>query len=336
MIADIIKHTIDSKDASITSQAEILSTGTEISLLDVGVIKFEPNTACDTSLIISCAIHGNETAPQEVVKHIIDDLLQEKQKCAQRILFIFGNPWAMASQQRFVDINLNRLFCEAWQYQDLSLKEVKRAAKLEACVADFFAEEPSTVKHRIHYDCHTSIRPSVYSTFAVYPFVENRQIPDTQLAFLSRANIQSVILQQKPTSTFSSLTSVYHGAQSFTLELGKVRRYGENDLRQFSNIDSSLRELIAGKALPDIAEKPVDVFEVSHEIIRTGAQWQFYIDEDAPNFTAYEKGYTIWQDEQKKYSVAYEREYIAFPNANVPIGQRAGLMLVRKQDIKHA
>jgi len=88
---DIIKHTLANADEVLAPRHDILSAGTEVTFLDVGVIKFEPNTACDTSLVISCGVHGNETAPIEIVSTIINDLLAEEAKCGQRVLFILGN-----------------------------------------------------------------------------------------------------------------------------------------------------------------------------------------------------------------------------------------------------
>lgn len=330
--ANIIEHTLAHADASLTARHDILSAGTEVSFLDVGIIKFEPATACDTSLVISCAVHGNETAPIEVVSKIIDDLLAEEQKCSQRVLFILGNPWSMATATRFVDINMNRLFCGAWQHEDTSLKEVKRAAKLEAYVANFFAEEPVTAHQRYHYDCHTAIRDSARERFAVYPFVPSRVLPANQKAFLARADIQTVLLQRKEATTFSSFSSLKYGAQSFTLELGKVRPFGENDLKRFTGIDYALRELIAGEPLPAQPNKPVDSFAVCHEIIKPSDDWTFNIPDDAANFTEFAPGTLIWRNAEAAYSVAEQPEFVVFPNAHVPVGQRAGLMLKRLAD----
>ena len=327
MIKNIIKHTIENRDADISLKRKILPTGTEVFLLDVGVVKFEPKTACDTSLVISCGIHGNETAPQEIIQKIISDLLEGEQKCGQRTLFIFGNPWGMAEHERFIDINMNRLFCQQWKSHDISIKEVGRAAKLESHIDKFFSEDPATIKQRLHYDCHTSIRPSQYSRFAVYPFLEGRKLPDDQLAFIAFADIKAILLQSEPSNTFSSHTSRMHQAESFTLELGKVKSYGNNDLAEFSGISCALRKLIAGDFIPEEPDKNVDIFEVCHEIIKTDSAWQFFVKEKAYNFSEFDKGFIIWQDKNREYKVKNDTEYIVFPNSNVPIGQRAGLML---------
>ena len=113
---DMLGHTLANADSEHKAEHSILSAGTEVTFLDTGIIKFEPNTAATQSLVISCGIHGNETAPIEIVNQIINDLLAEEQKCGQRVLFIFGNPWAMNAAERFVDINMNRLFCGHGQF----------------------------------------------------------------------------------------------------------------------------------------------------------------------------------------------------------------------------
>ena len=324
---DFLQHTLATADDTVSPEFSILSAGTEVTLLDCGVLRVEPNTACDTSVVISCAVHGNETAPIELVRDIVRDILEEEQKAGQRVLFIMGNPWSMSIAQRFVEVNMNRLFAGDWQQYDTTLKEVKRAAKLEAYVANFFAEEPVTVTKRFHYDLHTAIRGSKRERFAVYPYVAGRELPDEQKGFLARADIETVLLQQKEANTFSSFSSLRYGAESFTLELGSVKPFGENDLSRYSGIDYALRELVAGEPLPAEPKRPVAEFEVCHSIDVTSDTWEFFIPDDALNFTDYAPGTLIWRDGDQEYRVGDEPEYIVFPNPKVPVGQRAGLML---------
>lgn len=324
---NFLDHTLATADEAVEPIFDILSAGTEVTLHDCGVLRVEPNTACDTSLVISCAVHGNETAPIEIVRDIVRDLLDEEQKAGQRVLFIMGNPWAMKIAERFVDVNMNRLFAGDWQHYDTHLKEVKRAAKLEAYVANFFAEEATTVTKRYHYDLHTAIRGSQRERFGVYPYVPGRTLPDDQKAFLARADIDTVLLQQKEANTFSSFTSLKQRAESFTLELGQVKPFGENDLSRYSGIDYALRELIAGEPLPSRPKRPVTEFEVCHAITVTSDNWEFFIPDDALNFTEYPPGTLIWRDGDEEYRVGDEPEYIVFPNPRVPVGHRAGLML---------
>lgn len=324
---DLLKHTLAMADAKVSAKHDILSAGTEVTLLDVGVIKFEPNTACDTSLVISCGVHGDETAPIEIANKIINDLLAEEAKCSQRVLFIFANPWAMAQGKRFADINMNRLFYGDWQHHDLLLKEVKRAAKLEAYVANFFAEEPVTVTQHLHYDCHTAIRDSKHARFAVYPFVEGRELPQQQQTFLTAAGVEAVVLANEPSTTFSSFSANQYQAESFTLELGKVKPFGENNLKDFSQIDRSLRAVIAAEPIKIGGLGAPEQYRVAQTLLKTSEDWQFHIADDAANFTEFSPQAPLCSDGDQQASVGEQPEYVIFPNANVPVGQRAALML---------
>ena len=324
---DFIGHTIAHADEPVQARHSTLTDGAEVTLLDCGVIRFEPNTASKLSLVISCGVHGNETAPIEIVSQLVSELLSGEVTIAVRVLFILANPWAMAEDRRFVDLNMNRLFCGKWQHEDLSLKEVKRAARLEAYVANFFAEEPVTVEQRLHYDCHTAIRASARERFAVYPFVPDRLLPEQQKVLLASADITTVLLQQESANTFSSFTSVKQDAQSFTLELGKVLPFGANDLSRFSGIEQLLRSVISGEELPSPSAEGIEQFVVHHTLEKSSESWKFHLPDDAPNFSECAPGSLIAEDGSAQYLVGEEPEYIVFPNPRVKVGERAGLML---------
>ena len=150
-----------------------LDNGTLVEVLDTGVIQFTPR--CDTSkdIVLSSAVHGNETAPIEICDQLIQDIIQGKLALKQRVLFIFGNPKSINIAQRFVDENLNRLFNGAHTQGATDNPERVRAAKLEQYVTDFFTcvEEG---RYRCHYDLHTAIRGSKNEKFAVYPFLNGK------------------------------------------------------------------------------------------------------------------------------------------------------------------
>jgi succinylglutamate desuccinylase len=135
------------------------------------------------------------------------------------------------------------------------------------------------------------------------------------------------LLQRQDANTFSSFTSLKQGAQSFTLELGKAKPFGENDLGRFTGINSALRALITGDELPDTPARTVDSFVISYSIHRSSENWEFFVTDDLPNFAEFPPGSVISQDGDEQYVVGDQPEYIVFPNALVPVGQRAGLML---------
>ena len=139
-------------------------------------------------------------------------------------------------------------------------------------------------------------------------------------------------MQQKPANTFSSFSSIKQNAQSFTLELGKVQPFGSNNLADFNGIDKALRKRIAGETLPSSVQGAVEGFEVCHEIVRSSADWQFFIADDVANFSEFDQGDLIEQDGELEYRVQHPKEYIVFPNPKVPVGDRAGLMLKARED----
>ncbi|MDX1801336.1 MAG: succinylglutamate desuccinylase, partial [Marinobacter sp.] len=306
-----------------------LSDGASIRLTGTGILHLTPAGApADSGLIVSAGVHGNETAPIEVLNQLVTELLRGQWVLKRPALLILGNPPAMIAGTRFVDFNLNRLF------QGAHLKapyngspEADRAAELEAACRRFAA----AVSTLVHYDLHTAIRPSKREKFALYPYVAGRQFPPAGRDFLAASDVHTLLLQHKAGTTFSSFSSTSLGAESLTIELGQVKPFGENDLNRFAGIERSLRELLKG-ADPTAGRhgEPVTVFEVVEEILNTGADFQFHVPDDVANFTEYPPGTLIWEDRDHAYHVGEEPEAIVFPNRHVPVGQRVGL-LVRRQ-----
>ena len=69
------------------------------------------------------------------------------------------------------------------------------------------------------------------------------------------------------------------------------------------------------------------MFEVVHEILNTGKHFRFHVPDDVANFTEYPAGTVIWEDDSTCYRVGNTPEAIVFPNPEVPVGQRVGLMI---------
>lgn len=327
---DWLSHTLAKGADALPNVTVTLDDGTSIQRLATGVLEVMPVAESDQRLIVSAGIHGNETAPIEVLNTLVSELISGDWTPGLPMLLIFGHPAAMVNGTRFLDFNLNRLFSGAHAKAPYAgTPESARAAYLED-ICRQFAEPANDL---IHYDLHTAIRPSHREKFALYPFVPGRTVPQAQSDFMLEADVPTLLLQHKSGTTFSSFSSTQLNAESFTIELGKVEPFGKNDLGRFKGIEQALRRLFSGQPAPTLSEEQTAdraIFEVVHEIINTGEHFSFHVPDDVANFTAYPPGTLIWEDDKTQYRVGDIPEAIVFPNRDVPVGQRVGL-LVREQ-----
>lgn len=296
----------------------------DVSLLETGIVKIEPKQAASVSLVLSAGIHGNETAPMELVNQILKDILDMKLSCSVRLLVIFGNLPAANIGQRFIKINMNRLFSGAWKKEEGV--EAQRAGLIEKSIADFFADGAKDAK-RIHYDLHTAIRGSKYPKFVVYPYLHERPYRAEQLEFLEASGIEAVLLSHQSTTTLSYFSSELHQADAFTVELGQVAAFGQNDLTKLSAIDKTLRHLISASILVSKVAKKIIVFQVIDVLNKDAEDYQLNIAADFENFTSFDAGFKLSQSSLSHYLVRQEGDALVFPNTKLPIGQRAGLMV---------
>ncbi|HBT4656681.1 TPA: succinylglutamate desuccinylase, partial [Klebsiella pneumoniae] len=75
-----------------------------------GILELVPHTGYQRAIVLSAGIHGNETAPVELLAAIVDDLLAGRLPLAARLLVLYGNPPAIRAGQRYLTHDLNRLF----------------------------------------------------------------------------------------------------------------------------------------------------------------------------------------------------------------------------------
>lgn len=327
-----LEHTLANASESPDPTMARLPDGTTVTRPHVGVLEITPAATHQNpngeALIVSVGVHGNETAPIEVLDGLVSEILAGDWQVVCPLLLVMGNPPAMVAGERFIDVNMNRLFAGAHGRNAYSgLPEATRASQIETLCREFAHRHTALALN--HYDLHTAIRPSHREKFALYPFVEGRQVPETQCEFLLEAGVETLLLQHKAGTTFSSFTSSELGAESFTIELGKVRAFGQNDLTRFAGIRDALRRRFRGDPPPVSAagQPSLTVFEVVHEILNTGEGFLFHIPDDVANFTEYEPGTLIWEDGSRHYRVGAVPEAIVFPNREVPVGQRVGLMI---------
>lgn len=295
--------------------------------LGLGLVGFYAAGSKAHPLIISCGIHGNETAPIEMCNRLLQAINRGGIAVNRHVLFVFGNIKAMLAKQRFVDENLNRLFGVVRTHSNI---EADRANVLEQTIADFLdgCQQRGLSTSPWHYDFHTAIRDSEIPRFALYPYVEHRLCPDQQLSILSEMGVQAWVQQHREGHTFASYTGQQYDAQSFTVELGKVRPFNENRFEEYRACYQTLAQLIENQPLPDQPRQPLRRFQVVHELVKTSLEFELTVDEDCKNFTTFEQGHVIARDGDDVYRVKHPQERLIFPNNNVRVGQRAGLMIV--------
>lgn len=306
----------------------MLGQHTRVEVLDTGVIVFSPATA-SKDIVLSCAVHGNETAPIEICNQLISDLLTQRIIAKQRVMFLIGNPAAILNKTRFIDENMNRLFSGAHSKgEGLTHPERHRAKALEKYVADFF--NANSDRQRIHYDLHTAIRPSKHEKFAIYPYRPGRAYSGEQMMFLAACGVDTILFHHEPTTTFSYYSSEQFQADAFTVELGKVMPFGQNDMSRFVQTHTMLEKLITESTLPSVAFDPakVNLYKVSRSINKHFDDFEFNFASDTKNFSAFKQGEVLATEGGKQITVEQPLEAIVFPNENVPVGQRTVLCLV--------
>ena len=312
-----------------------LKNGTRVKVIDTGVIAFEPINPGNKDIILSSAIHGNETAPIEICDELIQKIIKEDLTLAHRVLFIYGNPASINIEKRFVEENLNRLFSGAHGSAPANNERI-RAAKLEQYVSDFFTGVGGE-RVRAHYDLHTAIRGSKNEKFAVYPFIGDAPWKKEQLSFLLACGVNTVLMMKSAATTFSFYSSNKFGADAFTIELGQVKPFGQNDMSRFAKTKETLINLITQAEVfyPPFTLNDFELFEVNRAINRTNTDFSFSFGDDVENFTGFTKGALLAKDGEVEYFAETEGEAVIFPNADVALGQRAVLTVIPLKDTHH-
>lgn len=272
--------------------------------------------------VISVGIHGNETAPIELLGASLARLEAGMLRLGAPVLVILGNLPAIRANKRFVETNLNRLFR---RNLDACGDEAERARALMDAVDAFFARH--ALRPRLHYDLHTAIRDSRYPRFVVDPFAET-QTRYRQWQWLAGAGIQAVLHQHAHSWTFSHYSKHYHGAQAFTLELGRALPFGENELAPLAHMGKLLDSLLEGCEPECASPDTLAFFQVEHELMRHSEDFRLCFADDTPNFSEFTPGTRLAEDAKAgAFLVGDTPLRVVFPNANVELGARAALLV---------
>ena len=312
-------------------KTQVTPRGVRLRWLGEGALEVRPPEGEDSGLdlLLSAGIHGNETAPIELLEKLLHGVADGSIQPRARVLFLFGNPPAIRKGERFIEQDINRLF--NGRHELSSGFEALRAAELEQFARVFFSKPE---RARLHYDLHTAIRGSKIEQFALYPYKEGRKHSRRELARLAAAGMEAVLLQSKSSITFSAFTYEQLDAEAFTLELGKARPFGQNEQVNLDKLETRLIHLIENTE--PRAEQSLDglkLFSVAREIIKHSDSFHLHLPADIENFSELSKGYLLAEDlAETRWVVEEEGARIIFPNPKVKNGLRAGILIVPAED----
>jgi succinylglutamate desuccinylase len=276
------------------------------------------------AMLISVGVHGDETGPIEMIAYLLDALSQQASALAVNLMLCVGNIGAIRAGKRFIDADLNRMF-RAERGTLAGTVEASRADVMTAATTAFFSDAGPV---RWHLDLHTAIRPSVYPTFAIVPEIIAEPARRALIEWLGLAGIGAVIMNPASVGTYSYYSAEYHGAAGTTVELGRVGTLGQNDLSQFADASLALDDLLRGAPKREAKQEP-HVFTTARQIIKLSDQFRMAFGKETHNFTALKQGAEIARDGDTVYTVQHPEELVVFPNPDVRVGLRAGLMVVR-------
>ncbi|MFM0336063.1 succinylglutamate desuccinylase [Paraburkholderia fungorum] len=327
MLGDFLAYTLAGSRPALQATQGTCANGVRWSWLDDGVLQIEPATQEEgaRSVLASAGVHGDETAPIELLSRLVRDIANGNAALTCRLLVILGNVDAMRDACRYRDDDLNRLF-SGRHTQVPHSHEAPRAAALEQAAIRFFAAASTEVGARWHIDMHTAIRASAFERFALLPHT-GKPFSRAMFEWLGEARISAVLLHTTKGTTYSHFTAEACGAEACTLELGKVRPFGQNDLTRFSGADEALRDLLAGTSGAAHAAMP-RVFTVIDQLTKQSEAFELLVAADVPNFTPFAKDTLLARDGDYRYTVRHDEERIVFPNPTVKPGLRAGLLVV--------
>jgi succinylglutamate desuccinylase len=279
--------------------------------------------AARASVLLSVGVHGDETGPIEMVAHAIEALSRAPSALSVDLMLCVGNIDAIAVGKRFIDADLNRMFRS--ERGDLAgTFEAGRADALIAATAAFFN---GGGPRRWHLDLHTAIRASRYPKFAIVPQLIETAARAELISWLGLGGIEAVIMNPASAGTYSYWTAERHGAASSTVELGRIGTLGQNDLSQFAEMAAALHGLLRGQAAGG-GRAPI-VFDTAQSITKLSDAFRMAFGRKTENFTALKKGEVIATDGETVYTVQHDEEFVVFPNPDVRVGLRAGIMVVR-------
>ncbi len=298
-----------------------------MTLLQRGVLQVSPPVVRDSCkhIVLSSAVHGNETAPIELLDELVRLISEQKLTPEHPLLFVIAHPQSILEETRFIETNLNRLF--GHQHYPDSL-ELTIACNLKEQIKQFWQD--TAIQSRWHLDMHCSIRASKHYTFAISPQSSYPTRDKEFVSFMLQGGIEALLLSEEASSTFSWFSASEWGAQAATFELGQVAQLGCNDPQKLTSFSQALMELIQlnpDQQHEETQDSSMIFYQVHESIYRENEQFELCFDDALANFSHFGLGEPLAKDGQRVLTMPIEQGRVVFPNANVERSQRAALIV---------
>ena len=315
-LGKLLELTLAAREPS--EKIQVCASGARLQWRAEGVLEIDPPAGHDSGfdLLLSAGIHGDESAPVELLGRLLHDIAACRLQPSARLLLVLGNPAALRRGERFVECDLNRLF--GGLEPSASGPEALRAVELELQVELFFGRAE---RRRLHLDLHAAHRASRLASFALRPW--NAQRPTRErLAGLQAAGLQALLLQDGPSASFAAFSSSRCGAEALTVELGPGT--------PAAPLEAWLRALIEGREAT-LGGDPaaLTLFRVARELVKRSDAFRFHPHAAPENFSELLPGSLLAEDgDGRSWLVEEAGARIVFANPRVANGQRAGLVVV--------
>ena len=299
----------------------------EIKQHSAGILELIPATLAKHSLILSCAVHGDETAPIEVLDKILADIVTGKILLNTHLVIVFANIAAIKQNKRYVDTNLNRLFTTDLLNKPTQVDnyEEHRAGQICACLAAIYSA--GRYPFRTHLDLHCSIKASIHPIFAVKPVKligSSRVVYRTPIVY----PVDAMIHSRQVSTTLSFYTTNVLTCASATLELGKSNKLFCNESAHLIAIYTYLVEALTTSLYKaSFCIKTERHFVVAEEIVKKTSYFHFTSTQSFVNFQPIEQNQRIAQLSAAESFISPGKRLMCFANQNVEIGHRAALLL---------
>ena len=148
------------------------------------------------------------------------------------------------------------------------------------------------------------------------------------IGWLGEAAIGAVIMNPKSAGTYSYYTAEHHGAAGSTVELGRIGTLGQNDLSQFADVVGGAGAAAARRAGGrEGRSRTCSRWRRRSSSCPTRSRWRSGATRRTSRRS--KQGEVIATDGDTVYTVQHDEELVVFPNPDVRVGLRAGLMVVR-------